>query len=213
MTTNTKSALNLVWCDLEVARTSILQAALLITTPELVPVAAPGLGDGGLMHLVRITAAQAAEASEWVRGNQGDLLATCQSDPAALPVEEVERRMLAYLESACVVPSDGAATPAEADRLRRENPALAGNSVHKDYAVLERWMPTFVSKLTYRLVDVSALKELRRRWSPDLPAFDKQSMARDWLPDLALDGAEHDALYDIKCSLAELRFYRATMFA
>ena len=214
----TQSALNLVWCDLEftnleVEKSSILQAALLITTPDLVPIAAPDGSADGLMHLVRIDAAQAATASDWVRANQGELLERCQSDPTALPVNEVERGMLAYLESACVVPSDAAATPAEADGLRRENPVLAGNSVHKDYSVLERLMPTLVSKLSYRLIDVSGLKELRRRWAPDLPVFDKQEMARDWLPDLSLEGAEHDALYDIKCSLAELRFYRKTMFA
>ena len=221
------SSLNLIWCDLEFThldldRTRILQAAMLVTTPELVPVAPPAAssgspvpgGDGplagaagsleGLNFLVRLTADEAALASDWVQANQGELLTRCQEDPAALPVAEVERRMLTYLREACGVE--------QPDPSPRSRPLLAGNTVHKDYTVLERFMPTLVDNLSYRLVDVSGIKELRRRWYPEVPDFDKATQAREYLPDLSLEGSEHDALYDIKCSLAELRYYRERLF-
>jgi len=214
----TTSPLNLIWCDLEFTnlepeRAHVLQVAMLVTTPELEPLAPPADGTSGaraeasapvdgLSFLVRVTPDQAAQASAWVRANQGELLARCQTDPGALPPAEAERRLVAYVEATCGAVSDDV----------RESPLLAGNSVHKDQAVLERRMPTLASRLHYRLVDVSGIKELRRRWYPDVPAFDKDSMARDWLPDLPLAGAEHDALYDVKCSLAELRYYRDKLF-
>ena len=212
-----RSALNLVWCDLEftdldASRARILQAAMLVTTPELEPIFPPGADPDGLSLLVRITPRDAASASAWVRENQAELLERCQSDPAGLPLVEVEGRMLAYLQAACEIPGDAVSDAREKSRLRTQNPLLAGNTVYKDHSVLERWMPAFTSRLSYRLVDVSGLKELRRRWYPEVPPFDKESMARDWLPDLALDGAEHDALYDVKCSLAELRYYRKQLF-
>ena len=138
-----------------------------------------------------------------IRPQRAELLARCQTDPAALAIPEVERRMLEYLAATCEVPSDLGGNGREKAAPQSQNPLLAGNSVHKDYSVLERWMPDFIGRLSYRLIDVSCLKELRRRWYPGVPAFDKETMARDWLPDLVLDGAEHDALYDVKCSLAE----------
>jgi oligoribonuclease len=212
-----RNALNLVWCDLEftdldVSRARILQAAMLVTTPELDPIFPAGGGPDGLSLFVRITPREAAAASDWVRENQAELLARCQTDPAGLPLVEVEGRMLAYLQATCEIPGEGASDPREKAVLRTQNPLLAGNSVHKDHSVLERWMPAFTSRLSYRLVDVSGLKELRRRWYPQVAPFEKESMARDWLPDLVLDGAEHDALYDVKCSLAELRYYRKHLF-
>lgn len=201
--------LNLVWCDLEFTnleldRTRILQAAMLVTTPELEPVPPPGGSAEGLCHFVRITPAEAELASDWVKANQGELLALCQTE-AAVPPAEVERHLLSYVEATCGHDAGPEGAPAA-------RPLLAGNSIHMDKAVLERCMPKLSRGLHYRLVDVSGLKELRRRWYPGVPEFDKAAMARDWLPDLTLEGGEHDALYDVKCSLAELRYYRARLF-
>lgn len=210
-----RTPLNLVWCDLEFThldldRARVMQAAMLVTTPELEVIAPPGARPGaappaeGLEFLVALRPDEAALASEWVQANQGELLARCQGE-GALPPAEVERRLIDYVVSAC-------GTAGVRPGSVREQPLLAGNSVHKDLAVLERCMPALAARLHYRLVDVSGLKELRRRWYPQVPEFDKDVMARDWLPDLPLSGAEHDALYDVKCSLAELRYYRRTLF-
>jgi oligoribonuclease len=207
--------LNLVWCDLEFThldldRARVMQAAMLVTTPELEVIAPPGLRPSaeapleGLEFLVAVRPEEAELASDWVQAQQGELLARCQGEDA-LPPAEVERRLIDYVVAAC-------GTAGVPPGSVREQPLLAGNSVHKDQAVLERCMPALFARLHYRLVDVSGLKELRRRWYPQVPEFDKDAMARHWLPDLSLAGTEHDALYDVKCSLAELRYYRSTLF-
>jgi oligoribonuclease len=77
---------------------------------------------------------------------------------------------------------------------------LAGNSVHADRMFLRRYMPTLEAHLHYRNVDVSTLKELARRWRPQL---------LDDAPDKA---DRHRALDDILESIAELRYYRAALF-
>jgi oligoribonuclease len=208
------SPLNLFWCDMEFtdldpARARILEVAVLVTTPELEPLPLPGGSREGWSCRVRITPEEAAAASDWVKANQAELLARCRDDPAALPLAEVERRLIEVLAATCGTPDAGGDDRA-AERHRL--PLLAGNSVHKDHSFLERWMPELARRLSYRLIDVSCLKELRRRWYPLVPAFDKEAMAQAWLPDLVLEGAEHDALYDVKCSLAELRYYREHLF-
>jgi oligoribonuclease len=77
----------------------------------------------------------------------------------------------------------------------RNSAPLCGNSVWQDRRFLSRYMPTLESYLHYRLIDVSSLKELVRRWRPDLLAGISKQNA-------------HTALADIRESIDELRFYR-----
>jgi oligoribonuclease len=77
---------------------------------------------------------------------------------------------------------------------------LAGNSIHTDRAFLARWMPELNGWLHYRNVDVSTVKELARRWYPD--AYESAPMK----------AKGHRALADIRESIAELRYYRTTVF-
>ena len=77
---------------------------------------------------------------------------------------------------------------------------LAGNSVGTDRAFLERDMPALTAHLHYRIVDVSSVKELTRRWYPRV-YFAKPEK-----------GLEHRALADIRESIEELRYYRSTVF-
>ena len=76
---------------------------------------------------------------------------------------------------------------------------LAGNSVGTDKAFLERDMPDLVGHLHYRIIDVSSIKELARRWYP-----------RIYYASPAKSGG-HRALADILESIDELRYYRAAM--
>ena len=78
---------------------------------------------------------------------------------------------------------------------------LGGSSVYVDRMFLERDMPTVNSYLHYRLVDVSSIKELVRRWYPKV-----------YFASPAKTG-NHRALGDIRDSIMELRYYRATVFA
>jgi oligoribonuclease len=77
---------------------------------------------------------------------------------------------------------------------------LAGNSIHADRAFLARWMPELNGWLHYRNVDVSTVKELARRWYPDAYAA------------APAKAKGHRALADIRESITELRYYRATLF-
>ncbi|XP_035825833.1 probable oligoribonuclease isoform X3 [Aplysia californica] len=77
---------------------------------------------------------------------------------------------------------------------------IAGNSVGKDKQFLERYMPRLASHFHYRIVDVSTIKELCRRWYPNL---EKR------LPSKNLS---HRALDDIRESIEELKFYKMHIF-
>ena len=77
---------------------------------------------------------------------------------------------------------------------------LCGNTVWQDRRFLKRYMPTLEDWLHYRIVDVSTVKELARRWKPELvDRFKKRNT--------------HRALDDIRESVAELKHYREAFFA
>lgn len=76
---------------------------------------------------------------------------------------------------------------------------LCGNTIWQDRRFLTRYMPTLEAYLHYRMVDVSSIKELARRWRPDVAkGFVKKN--------------EHTALADIRESIGELRHYREHFF-
>lgn len=77
---------------------------------------------------------------------------------------------------------------------------LAGNSVHADRAFLRRYMPALDDYLHYRIVDVSTIKELARRWYPE---------AVDLAPK---KHGGHRAMADIRESIEELRYFRSSVF-
>lgn len=80
----------------------------------------------------------------------------------------------------------------------RQSP-LCGNSIYQDRRFLARYMPTLDAFLHYRHIDVSTIKELARRWQPEVyHGFKKVSC--------------HRALEDIKESIAELRYYQEYFF-
>ena len=74
---------------------------------------------------------------------------------------------------------------------------MCGNSICQDRRFLARWMPRLEAFFHYRNVDVSTLKELVRRWKPDLKGFSKEG--------------KHEALADILESIEELKFYRKSV--
>lgn len=76
---------------------------------------------------------------------------------------------------------------------------LCGNSVGTDKLFVDRWMPGLGRYFSYRIVDVSSIKVLARLWYGDTAVFVKPE-----------EGA-HDALVDIRNSIAELAHYRATL--
>ena len=77
---------------------------------------------------------------------------------------------------------------------------LCGNSVGQDKRFVEQWMPGLSGYLSYRIVDVSSIKVLSRLWYSDAGVFKKS------------EEGEHDALVDIRNSIAELKYYRSQVF-
>ena len=102
-----------------------------------------------------------------------------------ITMAEAEDRVLAYIREHCP------------DNSR---PPLAGNTVATDRAFLARDMPQLEGFLHYRIVDVSSIKELSRRWFP-----------RAYFQAPAKRG-NHRALADIRESIEELRYYREAVF-
>ncbi len=79
--------------------------------------------------------------------------------------------------------------------VERDSAPLCGNTIWQDRRFLARYMPTLEGYLHYRNIDVSSLKELARRWRPELlSGFSKQN--------------SNTALADIMESIEELRYYR-----
>ena len=102
-----------------------------------------------------------------------------------ITLDDAEAQVLAYVKEHC---PDGS------------RPPLAGNTVATDRSFLARDMPELEQFLHYRIVDVSSIKELSRRWFPrayyNAPA----------------KGGNHRALADIRESIEELRYYREAVF-
>lgn len=105
--------------------------------------------------------------------------------PNGISVQEAEARVIAYLESTVTQPGKS---------------PLAGNSVSVDRSFIARDMPLLNEYLHYRTVDVSSIKELTRRWFP-----------KAYFGAPAKTG-NHRALGDIQDSIAELAYYRQTVF-
>lgn len=121
---------------------------------------------------------------------------------------EIVRTM--HTNSGLLEELDGGVTLEEAEKLvldyirqyvaePRKAP-LCGNSVSTDRGFLARDMPTLEQHLHYRIVDVSSVKELARRWYP-----------RAYFASPEKNG-NHRALADIRESIAELRYYREAVF-
>jgi oligoribonuclease len=104
---------------------------------------------------------------------------------SGVSLEEAEHQVLAYIREHCPEGS---------------RPPLAGNTVATDRAFLARDMPLLEGFLHYRIVDVSSIKELSRRWFP-----------RAYFSSPEKKG-NHRALADIQESIEELRYYREAVF-
>ncbi|GAA4970156.1 oligoribonuclease [Uniformispora flossi] len=173
----------LVWIDcemtgLDLSRDALIEVAALVTDSEL-----NVLGDG-----VDVVIRPPAEAVE----GMPDVVRAMHTASGLLDVldegvtmAEAEELVMGYIRAH--VP-EGRKAP------------LCGNSVATDRGFLARDMPGLESYLHYRIVDVSSIKELSRRWYP-----------RVYFQSPPKTG-NHRALADIKDSITELKYYRDTVF-
>jgi oligoribonuclease (3'-5' exoribonuclease) len=89
---------------------------------------------------------------------------------------------------------------------------LAGNSIYSDYFLLRKFLPGVIRRLSYRLLDVTSFKLEWRSYYRGAK-FEKQShprlVERFYTGRDPVQGAKHDAYFDVQASIAELAFYRS----
>ncbi|HEV2344401.1 MAG TPA: oligoribonuclease, partial [Actinocrinis sp.] len=173
----------LVWIDcemtgLDLTRDALIEVAALVTDSEL-----NILGEG--VDVVIKPPARAVEQMLPIVREMHTASGLLAELPSGMELADAQQRVLKYVRRH--VPE------------ARKAP-LAGNTIGTDRGFLARDMPDLEGHLHYRVVDVSSIKELVRRWYP-----------RVYFQAPPKTG-NHRALGDIKDSIEELRYYRATIF-
>ena len=187
------------YSDLEIEQAVLLQVAAVITDASLKRVLPP---EQDVRLAIRLDEGHAPSA--WVEENLPELVRECRS-PAAIEVSEADDRLAGYVDAAV-------GQPAEREDAR---PVLAGNSIHMDWWFVRRFLPRFLSRLNYRLLDVTAFK-LQWRLSHPKEKFEKEDpiIVERYFPEAVLSSwhGRHDAYYDAQASISEFAFYRRRLF-
>ncbi len=172
---------NLIWLDMEMTGLQpdsdrIIEVAMVVTDAQLNVLAESPVW---VVH----QPAEVLEAMDsWNRGTHRKSGLIERVNAASATEAEVEAAALAFLKP--LVPASTS--------------PMCGNSICQDRRFLVRWMPKLEAYFHYRNLDVSTLKELVKRWKPEvLKGFLKEG--------------KHEALADIHESVEELKFYRKTI--
>ena len=174
----------LVWIDcemtgLDLGKDALIEVAALVTGPDL-----NVLGEG-IDLVIHADDAALDAMPEVVREMHAKSGLTDEVRRSTVTMAEAEEAVLAYIKQ--FVPNPRSAP-------------LCGNSIATDRGFLARDMPTLDDFLHYRMIDVSSIKELARRWYPRVYFGQPQK------------GLAHRALADIRESIRELEYYRRTVF-
>jgi len=170
---------HLVWIDMEMSglhpdSDRILEVAVVVTNANLDTVAE------GPVLVTHQDEAVLAAMDAWNRATHGRSGLTDRVRQSQWTEEAAEDAVLAFL----------------AQYVRPGKSPMCGNSICQDRRFLARWMPRLEAFFHYRNLDVSTLKELAKRWNPEVHrSFEKKS--------------RHEALADVYESIAELQHYRA----
>lgn len=172
----------LVWMDLEMTGLNpevdrIIEMATIITDADL------NILEEGPVLAIRQPQDLLDGMDEWnqTHHSASGLLERMQREGVA--EREAEAMSLAFIER----------------HVARGEAPLCGNTIWQDRRFLSRYMPTLEAYLHYRMIDVSSVKELARRWHPEVAnSFNKKN--------------EHLALADIRESIGELSHYRQHFF-
>jgi oligoribonuclease len=173
---------NLIWVDMEMTGLQpdsdrVIEIAMLVTDPQLTV-----LATGPVLVLHQPNEVLDAMDS-WNKSTHAKSGLIEKVRASRLSEAEAERQALEFLS---------AHVPANTS-------PMCGNSICQDRRFLARWMPRLEAHFHYRNLDVSTLKELVRRWKPELKSFSKEG--------------KHEALADILESIEELKFYRKNVMS
>jgi oligoribonuclease len=179
-----KSLENLVWIDCEMTGLDVEKDSLVEIAVLITDSELNILDEAGLSVVIKPRPDSLAQMGEYVTQmhKESGLLSLLDD---GLVLADAEQKILDYVK--------GFAPEA------RTAP-LAGNSIGTDRMFLNRYMPKLDSHLHYRNIDVSSVKELTKRWFPKVYF------------QLPKKSGGHRALADIRESIAELRYYRQTVF-
>ena len=173
-----KSDQNLVWLDCEMTGLypdvdRIIEIAVVVTGPHL-----ESRVEGPVL-VIHQSDAQLDQMDAWNKGTHGRSGLIEKVKASQLTEEEAQEQLIAFLSQ--YVPKNGS--------------PMCGNSIGQDRRFLVKYMPKLEAFFHYRNIDVSTLKELSKRWRPDVhSAFKKQQ--------------KHTALADVHESIDELEHYR-----
>ena len=180
--TTVRHPLNLIWIDLEMTgldteTDAIIDIATLVTDKDL-----NVLAEGPVMAIHQ-PETMLAGMDEWNTRQHGQSGLTERVRNSTTTLAEAEQATIAFLKQF----------------LDERQSPMCGNSICQDRRFLARQMPSLEAFFHYRNLDVSSVKEIIRRWRPELmKGFNKQS--------------SHLAMADIKDSIAELTYYRDVFF-
>ncbi|XP_059608999.1 oligoribonuclease [Phlebotomus argentipes] len=175
---------HLIWMDLEMTGLEyktdrILEIACIVTDKDLNVISS---SEDFIIHQ---SESVLGGMGEWCRRTHGESGLTEASRQSKLSEADVEAKILTFLHQ----------------HTEEKQCPMAGNSVYMDKLFLMEYMPRLADYLHYRLVDVSTVKELCRRWHPKI----------FW--DAPKKKLSHRALDDILESIEELKYYRKFMFS
>jgi oligoribonuclease len=176
------SETNLVWMDLEMSgldpkTCSILEIATLVTDKDLNPLAQ------GPSLVIRQPESVLNSMDEWNKEHHSKSGLVKAVQESKISLVQAEQQTLDFVSQHCAPQSS----------------PLCGNTIYQDRRFLIEYMPKLESFLHYRLVDVSTIKELVKRWyGPEFQAPIKKQ--------------KHKALDDILETIEELKFYKKTVF-
>ena len=177
-TTLVRSDQNLVWLDCEMTGLDpevdrIIEIAVVVTGPHLTP------RIEGPVFVIHQSDAQLDKMDAWNKGTHGRSGLIDKVRATTLTEAQAEEQMLAFL----------------AQYVPKNTTPLCGNTIGQDRRFLVKYMPRLEAFFHYRNLDVSTLKELSRRWRPEVyNSFKKQQ--------------RHTALADVHESIDELVHYR-----
>ncbi|MEO6362359.1 MAG: oligoribonuclease [Caldimonas sp.] len=169
---------NLVWIDLEMTglypdRDRIIEIAVVVTDAQL------GRRTAGPVLAVHQSDETLAAMDAWNTGTHGRSGLTDRVRASTVSEAQAEQQVIAFLQR----------------YVKKGSSPMCGNSICQDRRFLAATMPGLEAFFHYRNLDVSTLKELARRWRPELLAGFKKAQA-------------HTALADIQESIDELAYYR-----